>query len=393
MTAETIRVPNAEAYRDDQLRSGAIAAPAWRSAARQLWTSAFGRMIGREATGNPALRDVGFDQLGNDAAVIRRAYDRLDSIAKRVADELFSDRNDYLVEIYELLRESIRDASLLLSGAVSSSCAVTLKVIWADDRGDVAIANFIRDPDTEAVRSHYLPPDKFAPKQNTAFEKILYHQSEVFYTADNLIALEARGEYRNSNPYWKDFYNSTAVAPIYNRFRNSYVGFLCADTKSGSLANKSVSSRVRNILDGFAEMMYYAIRAANDCFGAIDKQIGWSVSNDGPRVIDRDAHADLQSTFKLMEALFLHSNPTAMRNRLLPASRVDLSASHYPLGVRSMDNDEAVALGLTWDDVSDPELLALREKSTLSEFIETLEEIAPFDKYASELLAKAKSAE
>lgn len=54
-------------------------------------------------------------------------------------------------------------------------------------------------------------------------------------------------------------------------------------------------------------------------------------------------------------------------------------------------DDIAAYLGLTWDDISDPKLLALKEKTTMSEFISSLEKIAPYDEYAAKLLALAKA--
>jgi hypothetical protein len=321
-------------------------------------------------------------------------YAKLDAIAQRVSDGDYPERQDYLTDVYGLLREAVGDVCTLLSSVANASCSVSLKLAWLTQEDEPAIVSFIRDPITAVARTHYRPPDLFHPSENTAFEYLLYSDCEDYFSAENLLSLAALGAYKNSNPYWKILYNSTAVSPI--KAQNGtckIVGFLCADSKSGNLSLKAThGARVRDILVGFSDLLYYAIRASYDEFGNSERVFGWVPSVDGPKPVDAEMQRGLQETLRLMESLYLQSSQEAMRERLLPASPGGGHAPRYHQGVRVMPKEESIeeAWGMSPSDQSDLRLKSLPEETSEEEFVELLEEIAPFDDYAKELLERAK---
>ena len=326
----------------------------------------------------------------DDRAIIASVHDELERIDNVRTNNGFTEPGDLCLEVYIHLRSLLDRLSLLISSEIGANAAISLKLLWDDGDNTPVIRTFLRDQESEAMRSHYRPPNKFSPQENTAFSYILYDSDEFYFCADSLLSLNAEGRYINSNPYWQKLYNSTAVSTVFNRNSKTHegmLGFLCADSKAGSLKSR----KVRHLLDSFSEHIYNCykvVSAETGSFLTNEIEMGWLRSNGQLLLADTDEHRSFQEVTQLMEAAFFQKFPNSARERFYPSQAEEIANAHYPRGVRAMSDHDNLELVFGADDSDlDPELLAaVSAPVSDKKFVRILEKISPYDSYAKDML-------
>lgn len=181
----------------------------------------------------------------------------LQSSDQDLEDEIFQEIETYI----QFCLEQTKNIFEIETG---ERCSTTIKLIVLDDEydnsDDFSIMTFSRDRASHIERQ---VTDDIVPSvqtnEHTPFERIL--SGKVGFVENDLRSLAKNGQYKNSNPNWKNYYNATCVVPISrpyddttgNQSEYRVLGFLCVDSMNGQF-NPSFSIAMLKII---SHSLYY----------------------------------------------------------------------------------------------------------------------------------------
>lgn len=153
------------------------------------------------------------------------------------AAELFPQIEDYI-------QYCLEETRYIFERATGRRCATSIKLIEIDGDTNLKITTFARDRNSAKKRAQTdekLP--SIAAYDHSPFARIVADRSgEMSYCENDLRALFEKGEYKNSNDRWREFYNATCVVPIAHKASGAMsagsagtdiLGFLCVDSLDG----------------------------------------------------------------------------------------------------------------------------------------------------------------
>lgn len=127
--------------------------------------------------------------------------------------------------------------------------------IWTAKRDDISSID-------RSKVDHSPRLSRYAPHENKAFSDIMGRSSgKGFFASNNLQAMGS--DYFNSNPNWRQFYNSAVVVPIKpcrDDVLLSTIGFLCVDSLCGTFTEEIAVA----VLVLIAEILYLQIKEFTD---------------------------------------------------------------------------------------------------------------------------------
>ncbi|MEY9604308.1 hypothetical protein ABIF74_009000 [Bradyrhizobium japonicum] len=188
------------------------------------------------------------------------------------------------------LRVVVDQTATIIGRFVGKRCAVSIKVLCSPPEGAETEAphvyTLLRDEGSSDRGQLPNVPDKFPYIENSAFRYLLEQRAPIF-SSNNLDALSAKGEYDNSNPLWKNYYNQAVVVPIGVRDGatgryTSMIGFLCIDalTSRGNLATPIVRQEVTKIAD-HVYTTFRILHALYEGRSTPSSNVGW-ISSEHP---------------------------------------------------------------------------------------------------------------
>ncbi len=149
------------------------------------------------------------------------------------------------------------------------TCSVTIKIVLNDtSTGNHYVKTLFRDPlslkKRRYVESAYSSPLGIYPaSENTAFDIILSpNHINNFYAADNLREQYELHNYKNSNKFWNNHYNSTIVVPIaIVRGKNNrhVIGFIAIDNLTAQSGNLNDEAKIE-FLFSIGDLLYNFIK-------------------------------------------------------------------------------------------------------------------------------------
>lgn len=177
-------------------------------------------------------------------------------------------------EFYKYSSEVLSHIARLFGRYTGFTCAASIKVFSASKaakreidhdkrspRSPSYVFTLARDPAShyERGRAYQSGNEIYSYTENSAFFDIIHVSERDGYYFGNDLHGQPVGIYRNSNPKWKDFYDSVAVSSLKNptsRAIKQSIGFLCVDNKGGGFDDRSC----RVLLDCCASIVYYSSR-------------------------------------------------------------------------------------------------------------------------------------
>lgn len=124
----------------------------------------------------------------------------------------------------------------------NDNCSITIKLL---NKENGYVKTFFRDPVNFKKRkdSDFYNNGKCHYSDNTAFEIIMDEKySNIYFSEDDLTDLHNIFQYKNPNPIWYKYYNSTLVVPISMVLSSNdreIIGFLSVDNFKGNLASNA----------------------------------------------------------------------------------------------------------------------------------------------------------
>lgn len=212
--------------------------------------------------------DIIVNQLCECSHIVSHYFRNLDFALQEIIDKDENDITD--IELLDVINKFdyfliniITNLQSYFSQITDDNCALTIKLLNYNDSitndDDIFIKTYFRDPvnfkkrrEIDNINSHCGVYD------NTAFS-IIMDQSfkNIYFAEDNLTDLYNKHLYKNPNPEWNKFYNSTLVVPISivtGKNERIILGFLSVDNFKGGLAHNSN----REYLFFIADLLYLA---------------------------------------------------------------------------------------------------------------------------------------
>ncbi|MHA6281176.1 hypothetical protein ACXYMT_13425 [Salinimicrobium sp. CAU 1759] len=212
--------------------------------------------------------DIIINQLCECSHIVTHYFRNLDFSLQEIIDKEESKITDNeLIDVINkfdyFLINIITNLQSYFSQITDDNCSLTIKLLNYNDASsaddDIFIKTYFRDPVNFKRRreTDNLHP-KCAVEDNTAFAIIMDQAyKNIYFAEDNLTDLYNRHMYKNPNPEWHKYYNSTLVVPISivtGKNERIILGFLSVDNFKGGLANNSN----KEYLFFIADLLYLA---------------------------------------------------------------------------------------------------------------------------------------
>lgn len=212
--------------------------------------------------------DIIISQLCECSHIVSHYFRNLDFSLQEIIDKDPKDITDLeLIDVINkfdyFLINIITNLQSYFSQITDDNCSLTIKLLNYNDKvnndDDIFIKTYFRDPvnfkkrrDTDNINSHCGVYD------NTAFSIIMDPSyKNIYFAEDDLTDLYNKHLYKNPNPEWHKYYNSTLVVPISivtGQNERIILGFLSVDNFKGGLAHNSN----REYLFFIADLLYLA---------------------------------------------------------------------------------------------------------------------------------------
>jgi hypothetical protein len=355
-----------------------------------------------------------------DKRILEKTLDDFSDIRRTLLSNEFAALEETRYKIFEHLHSTTNIAATIITAQVQQESAITIKLLWIGDDQTELVRTLLRNDRSREDREHVQPPNFFPYELNTAFKEVACNKAASrYFVSDNLTALEAEGKYRNAREKWPYVYNAAAVVGIPGQSlpAQGLVGFLCADALVGRMS----SFRIRRTLEVLSAHIYSVFRLAfiielaavtSAHHVTTERELllklwsqhvsgvraGWQFRDSKLRPIDTSQQLLFQTAImKLEEAHHRRvKNANARAANSSPRlSRRSVSLSFSQQGEQGMlDTDLPISDSIPDAALDQERLRALQDKPvTDDEFLSILEELAPRNPYANDLLRAAKKAQ
>ena len=201
-------------------------------------------------------------------------FDIMHSHKKNTLSEL------WLAKTYKTELSKILDnLCSVMSAYTSRDVSACIKLITYNDSNDTmdpenaTLVTFCRSTNSDHNRSSYESSNKpILLRENTDFYEVVSKNFEknYFYQGDLVTydkqLRESKEHYKNSNPYWMQYYRGTIVVPIRIQHDKLYhikqndayhiIGFLCVDSMSTDAFTKQHEKYNVDLVYAYADVIY-----------------------------------------------------------------------------------------------------------------------------------------